>query len=430
MVSLEAAFQQKLEAQAADRCARQQARIRLTADPTLAVSSIQKVLTEYMRHHQTKDLWSLVAPPPNGPHEYGWHTAPQPEWVSKTCGLLYDLVGLAPNTKLHSTKLVKAMKAMIEQKDMAVELRRGQTLTSCLDRMDLTIRVLLNQVRTLKCNSMQRGKVCRMLGAEDKLKLEMLLERVVLPKELLQADPSFEEDDVPLGTISVAASVPVEQSMALAVVPYGGQAGGGKTSKGSVLSALPKIFQSFVDELQGAAEAAPSSLSQADSSVPYMKSVLESAAVFAPLVSSQPVSKAKGGQSQPAKQIQKKVKKVTKKKAEQGPKQAVVEKKAKVLKKPSAHKKQAQQPAPTPESSYKAGEMQQHRAQYVDELMKTGDYTRSQAASTWTDSLRRAKLLQHMSVAELVKRRFVQPGCKSNPFAERVKNAEEAVNVD
>lgn len=428
MVSLEAAFQQKLEAQAADRCARQQTRIRLTADPTLAVSSIQKVLTEYMCHRQTKDLWPLVAPPPTGPHEYGWHTAPQADWVSKTCGLLYDLVGLAPNTKLQSTKLVKAMKAMIEQKDMAVELRRGQTLGSCLDRMDLTIRVLMNQVRTLKCNSMQRGKVYRMLGAEDKLKVEMLLERVVLPKELLQADSSFEEDDVPLGTISVAAPMPVEESMALALVPYGGKAGGGKAPKGSMLSALPKIFQSFVDQEQGAAEAAPSSLSQP--SVPYMKSVLESATVFAPLVSSQPVSKAKGGQSKPGKQIQKKVKKVTKNQAEQGPKQAVAKKKATVMKKPSAHSKQAKQPAPTPELSYRAGEMQQHKAQYVDELMKTGDYTRSQAASTWTDSLRRAKLLQRMSVAELVKRRFVQPGCKSNPYAERVKKAEEAVNVD
>lgn len=80
--------------------------------------------------------------------------------------------------------------------------------------------------------------------------------------------------------------------------------------------------------------------------------------------------------------------------------------------------------------SYKPGEMRKHEKAYIDELLSEWEMSRSEARESWLASLRRAKLLKDLSVAELVKRRFVKPGTTSNPFAAQVAKSLAAVDAD
>jgi len=103
---------------------------------------------------------------------------------------------------------------------------------------------------------------------------------------------------------------------------------------------------------------------------------------------------------------------------------------SKTSKKPAQKKQAAPEETDKLSSTYKAGEMTQQRDLYIKEHMESGDWSRSEALKSWSTSLRRAMLLKDLTVAELVKRRFVASGTQSNPFAERVKMALNAPNVD
>ena len=50
-----------------------------------------------MVHHNCRDLWSLVCPPPGGPLTLTWSTPVCGPWLLKVVGLLYDLLVIAPN---------------------------------------------------------------------------------------------------------------------------------------------------------------------------------------------------------------------------------------------------------------------------------------------------------------------------------------------
>ena len=205
MAALAAAMimRQKEELAALERSAKQGSRVRLLADRSISAAALQGVLGEYLRHQGSKDLWCFIAPPPTGPTQYGWHTYPHPEWLAKTAPLLYDLVGVAPNTKLQSSKLVISLKALLESNELELKVKKDRTIQDSLDQLDLTIRILLNMTRSLKCSELQRLKCQRCLSRLDWMKVELLLERVQLPPELLAAASfsSVEEEDVPLQTV-------------------------------------------------------------------------------------------------------------------------------------------------------------------------------------------------------------------------------------
>ena len=63
-------------------------------------------------------------------------------------------------------------------------------------------------------------------------------------------------------------------------------------------------------------------------------------------------------------------------------------------------------------------------------LLENSEMTRQEAMKSWQSSLSRAMLLKDLSTTELVKRRFVPAGCKSNPFAEIVAKHSKSQDVD
>ena len=112
--------------------------MRLVADPLVTVQDLHRVLGHYLDFKQCSDLWSLISPPPGGPISVTWQTPVNGSWLSKVAGLLYDLVGLAPNnTKLLSSKVVKALRVLLERKQLELCPRQGNT-QDILDRMVLT----------------------------------------------------------------------------------------------------------------------------------------------------------------------------------------------------------------------------------------------------------------------------------------------------
>lgn len=103
-----AALQQELSLVAVERSdrTRKQKHFRLVADPSIAVSRIESTLQGYMDHCESKVLWNLVCPPASGPSVVSWQCQPNPEWLVKTMGLLFDMVIIAPNTKLQGAKVL------------------------------------------------------------------------------------------------------------------------------------------------------------------------------------------------------------------------------------------------------------------------------------------------------------------------------------
>ena len=130
MACLEAAFAERKEVSNLKKAEGAQ-KVRLVANPLVTVSQLEDVLHSFLKHRQTGDLLSLVCPPPAGPCNFGWHTPPSGPWLSKAIGLLRDLVGLAENTKLHSSKVMKAMQNLQKMNVLTVTGKPEDVFVTC-----------------------------------------------------------------------------------------------------------------------------------------------------------------------------------------------------------------------------------------------------------------------------------------------------------
>lgn len=446
MAALEQALQQRLQHQAEDRAQRQSSRVRLVADPSISVSSVQGVLTNFLVYKGTKDLWMLIAPPPGSPSSFSWHTQPQMDWLAKTAGLLWDLVSLAPNTKFLSSTLTKSLHNMISQNDLEVNVNKakGQSTQAEVDRLDLTIRILLAMLRTIKCNPKERIRMQRQLGKSGCQALEMLLEKVTLPPEMLSgaSDAVQEEKPVLLNT-TVPKKDLEEVADNTAIVPFTGQTGKSAGAKTGGLRPLPKIFATINGKTETKTAQVESAGSTPCSTIKlpsFASQVLSSAQGYQPDASQVPTGKkkvqsAKG--STPKKNNHKKKTKKSKKTSQKA-KNMKKEKTDSQMPKTKAISKADQKTASKEEDllkefkvvEYKPGDMNFHCDCFIAEYMANGKMSRAEAKEQWKTSLKRALLLKDVSLSELKRRRFVDKDCKSNPFARRVQEALKAKDVD
>ena len=196
---------------------------RLVADPSISAQSIATCLRSYMEYKKSRDLWALVSPPPGGPIQYNWHTPVSGVWLSKCMGLLYDLLLVAPNTKLASQKLTRALYSLYEERALDMAVRSGTVLTpaDCIDKIDTAIRTLLCFIRQLKQDTKLYTKLARSMSAGDIMKLDARLEKVQLPEGLVASSSGFLEEDVDDSSASPPSSssnpFPVAE---LSMVPY------------------------------------------------------------------------------------------------------------------------------------------------------------------------------------------------------------------
>ena len=173
-----------------------------------------------------------------------WQTPVNGSWLSKVAGLLYDLVGLAPNTKLLSSKVVKALRVLLERKQLELRPRQGST-QDILDRIDLTLRILLTMVRTLKTSPSTKTKVYRSLSIQEQQEVDMILEKVCLPAEFVSQGFDPEEGDqhvkVPVDPEGLQLALPAPP-LPTPCVPK---------RKFAELKPVPSIFQDIIDGKRG-----------------------------------------------------------------------------------------------------------------------------------------------------------------------------------
>ena len=442
MAALEALVGDKMKIAADEKSQKQTSRLRLIADPNITATALQSILTSFLNYKGHKNLWLVVAPPPSGPSTYGWHASPQGEWMVKASGLIYDLLGIAPNTKIQSTRLMKALKTMHESKDLDLETSTSRTVQDCLDRLDFTIRILMSQVRQLKSSPSLKTKMYRNMSKKEQMALDLILEKTSLPAELLQSD-LLEEEDALNRTISMDP-LPEE---CLTLVPFQGSkasAANGKPNsakKGGFFDAFafPKIFGKILgdqgledanphpeEEKKEASKAVQLPASQAlrkSTAASKVSKALAEAMEYTPCITKEEKKSKKADKTKGNTAPKKKKKKKTNPKKKEC--QATKEEKSVPL--------DAAQPAEEAVqegTKYEPGEYMKCCKSFIKEFLAQAaangeEASYAMARDKWATSMKRASLLSTVSLPELKRRRFVSKDCTTNPFAAMVAQVQE-----
>ena len=151
---------------------------RLVADPSISVDDLGKVIGKFLEYKDTKKVFrTLISPPPGRPTQLDWHTPVHAEWVAKACGLLYDLLDLAANTKLLGTKVIASFRFLHANQSLLLPETRTQAHR---DRMDMAIKLLLSFLRPVKMSEALKTRVTRMLGASDVMGINLCLDKIEL----------------------------------------------------------------------------------------------------------------------------------------------------------------------------------------------------------------------------------------------------------
>ena len=236
---------------------RQGGKFRLIADPYISVEQIQGTLESYTWFHKCSDLWRLICPPA-AMSACAWQTPPNSEWMAKCWGLVFEMLAICPNTKLASTKVKKALASMHFNKALYLSPNLGKP-DDALDKLDLTMRILLNMFREVKVKDSLRDKIFRNLSKDEKIKMQMALEKVVLPKECYGVDTMDSqetEEDASAQRLALVA-VPAEREMSSKSKPSEPLMSPKPTLKRSLcfsssslsgLTEMPSIFQKIMKE--------------------------------------------------------------------------------------------------------------------------------------------------------------------------------------
>ena len=212
---------------------------KLTADPRVTTREFEKAFTDYVNYKGSTDLWSLLCPPPGAPLRFDWKSKPHGEMVLKVEPLLWAILELAPNTKVLSTKIISALKAMAAQSPSVLTQNRcHKNLDDALVKIDVTLRILMAQLRQLRVNTDNIcNKTLRILASSDSKKLTVSLGRIELPEDMLCGKTIYDmaeecgpggmgsvvdTDMAPFGDLPAASRLDLPASSTLALVLHTG----------------------------------------------------------------------------------------------------------------------------------------------------------------------------------------------------------------
>lgn len=98
---------------------------------------------------------------------------------------------------------------MIDSKNITLGSHKGSE-QDYIDKVDLAIRVLLNMCRQMKQRVTVRNRVLRNLGTREKARVSLVLEKLVLPPELLEQQEEDVLEAESIKEVSCLELVPVE----------------------------------------------------------------------------------------------------------------------------------------------------------------------------------------------------------------------------
>ena len=113
MATLQAAMNAQAEEKKCLAKSSQKHQHRLLADHAVSVQEIQSVYNLHVAFKGNKKLYELVCPGEQGPRLLSWNTRPNGTYMAKMSGLVFDLLELAPNTKLLSSRNLAAILALV-----------------------------------------------------------------------------------------------------------------------------------------------------------------------------------------------------------------------------------------------------------------------------------------------------------------------------
>lgn len=244
MSALEAAFKERRAQLLEEQAVQQRSKVRNVADPLISVEQIQSALSVFMGHKKSHDLWRLLAPPASM-CQVSWQSPPSGPWMIKVANLAYDVFHFAPNTKLQGTKVKQALHALLLQKNLVLPQNMG-SVENVLDKIDLSLRMVLNQFKETKLKPSWKAKLFRSMARDDQILLDMVLERVQLPQ------------DASNGVLQGEAAEPEEPCLDLVPLPapqaeLALQDGSPKTSTASLpqLKRLKQFKPESVEQVMG-----------------------------------------------------------------------------------------------------------------------------------------------------------------------------------
>ena len=164
---------------------------RLIADPSVSVTELMKVLRVFVDQKDCKDILSLVVPA--GHRTFSWKTAVDPSWLQKMSSLVFDILAIAPNSKVQGKKLELALKKLLECGDLKNQSKRDDK--TYVDSVNQLIRIALSQFRTLKTDITKRDMCFKRLSSKEKKGFNLILERLQLPSDY-ENHQSDEEQEV------------------------------------------------------------------------------------------------------------------------------------------------------------------------------------------------------------------------------------------
>lgn len=433
MPSLDALVNERIKVTAEEKSLRQSSKSRLIADSGITVTGLMHAISTFLHQKDSKDLWQLIQPPPGCPSSYGWRSKANGEWLVKTSNLLWELLEVAANSKIHSKKLVKSLSCLHKQHDLELRTWAGHSMADAVDRLDFTIRVLMFMLRQLKSETATKSKVYKGLSKRDQVCLDLLLGKLDLPEQfMLDGFVESEED----GAIKEIDTFPCPESLAL--VPFEGKAPSGKKKATCGLPELPDIFGKVlgkegpeISEVKSQPEPQPLKL---PSSLAFK--AMGTKSTVTPLDLNKIVTAAMAHEpSKPAPKAKPKGKAAAKGKATAKPKameketgKALPKKKSEA--KPSKKKELTSQKAENTFGEYKPGEYQKVREEFIKDYIAgkqaEGEIvSKSMASDAFGTSMKRALLLCEVSLPELKRRRFVSKDCMVNPFKAMVESAKQ-----
>ena len=130
-----------LEKDEANQSAKRSERLskpRLIADPTVSVADLMKILRTFIIQKECRRLLTLVVPA--GHRTFNWRTPIDPEWCQRMSSLVFDMLGVAPNSKVQGKRLQDAIKKMLDGGDLKTETQHENA--KYIDTCNLLIRLL------------------------------------------------------------------------------------------------------------------------------------------------------------------------------------------------------------------------------------------------------------------------------------------------
>lgn len=172
-------------------------RPRLVADPRISADDLAEVYHMYCAWKSDKDLYGLVCPPPGGPRTLAWTSKPHPSYMSKMSGLLYDLVKIAPNGKIASSRNVAGLRSLLD--NHVIINQHSKTSATMIDGVDSMVRIVLAMYREVKRDEKsQQGaypRIMRGCSKTERNRIQLVLDRMKLPDSYDEDDDAGESDD-------------------------------------------------------------------------------------------------------------------------------------------------------------------------------------------------------------------------------------------